>query len=145
MATVTDRRPARRMLVVGLDCAEPSLVFERWREELPTLQRLMQAGAYGRLTSCIPCITVPAWSCMTSGKDPGVLGVYGFRNRADTSYDAMTIANGAHIKTPRLWDLLGQADKQVIVVGVPQTYPVKPVNGYLVSDFLTPSRQRQYT
>lgn len=135
----------RRVLIVGLDCAEPSLVFDRWRAELPTLRRLMQTGAYGRLASCIPCITVPAWSCMTSGHDPGVLGVYGFRNRADTSYDAMTIANATHVQMPRLWDLLGQAGRQVIVVGVPQTYPVKPVNGYLISDFLTPSRQRQYT
>jgi len=135
----------RKVLVIGLDCAEPSLVFERWRDELPTLRRLMQGGAYGRLASCIPCITVPAWSCMTSGYDPGVLGVYGFRNRADTSYDAMSIANAAHIQVPRLWDLLGQAGRQVVVVGVPQTYPVKPVNGYLISDFLTPSRQRQYT
>ena len=30
-----------RVLVVGLDCAEPSLVFDRWRDELPTLRRLM--------------------------------------------------------------------------------------------------------
>jgi predicted AlkP superfamily phosphohydrolase/phosphomutase len=44
-----------------------------------------------------------------------------------------------------VWELLGEAGKQVIVVGVPQTYPVKPVNGYLISSFLTPSVQRQYT
>jgi predicted AlkP superfamily phosphohydrolase/phosphomutase len=106
---------------------------------------LMQAGAYGPLTSTTPCITVPAWSSMTSSKDPGVLGFYGFRNRADYSYDNMTIATGTAVKEPRVWDLLGQAGKQVVVVGLPQTYPVKPVNGYLVSSFLTPSIQRQYT
>jgi len=42
-------------------------------------------------------------------------------------------------------DDLGAAGKQVIVVGVPQTYPVRPVNGYLMSGFLTPSVQKQYT
>ena len=25
-----------------------------------------------------------------------------------------------------VWDILGEAGKQVIVVGVPQTYPVRP-------------------
>ena len=49
-------------MIVGLDCAEPSLVLERWRDELPTISGLMERGAYGRLTSVIPPITVPAWS-----------------------------------------------------------------------------------
>jgi predicted AlkP superfamily phosphohydrolase/phosphomutase len=139
------RKKEPKVFVVGLDCAEPSLVFERWRAELPNLRRLMEAGAYGWMTSSTPCITVPAWSSMTSSKDPGVLGIYGFRNRADYSYENMTIATGAAVKERRVWDLLGEAGKQVIVVGVPQTYPVKPINGHLVSCFLTPTVQRQYT
>ena len=82
---------------------------------------------------------------MTSGKDPGVLGFYGFRNRADYSYENMNMATGSSVMEPRVWELLGDAGKQVIVVGVPQTYPVRSVNGYLISSFLTPSVQRQYT
>jgi predicted AlkP superfamily phosphohydrolase/phosphomutase len=31
----------------------------------------------------IPPITVPAWAVIMSGKDPGQLGYYGFRNRKD--------------------------------------------------------------
>ena len=145
MSNSLRREKGRKVFVIGLDCAEPSLVFDRWRDDLPNLRRLMEAGAYGPLTSTIPCITVPAWCSMTSSKDPGVLGFYGFRNRADYSYDNMSIATGAAVQTPRVWDLLGQAGKQVILSGVPQTYPVQPVNGYLVSDFLTPSVQGQYT
>jgi predicted AlkP superfamily phosphohydrolase/phosphomutase len=82
---------------------------------------------------------------MTSGKDPGVLGFYGFRNRADYSYENMTIATGSVVEEPRVWELLGEAGRQVIVVGVPQTYPVRSVNGHLISSFLTPSVRRQYT
>jgi predicted AlkP superfamily phosphohydrolase/phosphomutase len=139
------RKKQRKVFVVGLDCGDPILVFDKWRDQLPNFRQLMEAGAYGPLTSSTPCITVPAWSSMTSSKDPGVLGFYGFRNRADYSYDNMTIATGTAVKEPRVWDLLGQAGKQVVVVGLPQTYPVKPVNGYLVSSFLTPTIQRQYT
>ena len=54
----------RKVMLIGLDCAEPSLVLERWRDELPTISGLMERGSYGRLTSVIPPITVPAWSCM---------------------------------------------------------------------------------
>ena len=116
------RTKQRKVLVVGLDCGDPVLIFEQWRDELPNFRRLMESGAYGLLASCTPCITVPAWSAMTSSKDPGVLGFYGFRNRADYSYDNMTIATGSAVKEPRVWEMLGEADKQVIVVGVPQTY-----------------------
>ncbi len=128
----------QKLLVIGLDCAPPELIFDAWRRELPNLNRLMSQGAYGKLRSCTPCITVPAWSVMTSSKDPGVLGIYGFRNRADYSYDRMTIATGAAVKEPRIWDLLGQAGQQVVTIGVPGTYPPRPVNGAQISCFLTP-------
>lgn len=139
------RHKRRKIFVVGLDCAEPSLVFERWRNQLPNLGRLMDTGAYGPLTSAIPCITVPAWSSMLSSTDPGVLGIYGFRNRADYSYDRMFIAAGHTVKQKRVWEYLGEAGKQVVLVGIPQTYPVRPVNGCLISSFLTPSVKEQYT
>jgi predicted AlkP superfamily phosphohydrolase/phosphomutase len=135
----------RKVFVVGLDCAEPTLVFERWREVLPNFRRLMEGGAYGQLTSTVPAITVPAWASMMSSKDPGQLGFYGFRNRADYSYERMSIATSRAVKVDRVWDLLSRAGKKVVVAGVPQTYPVKPVNGCLISSFLTPSTLSEYT
>ncbi len=138
-------KPPVKVMIIGLDCAEPSLVLERWRDELPTISRLMSEGTYGRLTSVIPPITVPAWSCMMASRTPGDLGVYGFRNRADHSYDALFIADGNAIKEPRLWDLATRAGKPSIVLGVPGTYPPRPLNGVLVSCFLTPSIESAYT
>jgi predicted AlkP superfamily phosphohydrolase/phosphomutase len=135
----------RKVFVIGLDCAEPTLVFDRWREVLPNFRRLMAEGTYGELTSTIPAITVPAWASMMSSKDPGQLGFYGFRNRADYSYERMSIATAKSVKVDRVWDILSHAGKKVVVAGVPQTYPVKPVNGCMISSFLTPSTQSQYT
>lgn len=135
----------RKVFVIGLDCAEPSLIFERWRADLPNLGRLMSMGAYGRMRSCEPPITVPAWASMMSSKDPGQLGFYGFRNRADYGYEKMTIATGAAVRANRVWDILGSVGKRSIVVGVPQTFPVRPMNGHLVSCFLTPPGATDYT
>jgi predicted AlkP superfamily phosphohydrolase/phosphomutase len=134
----------RRILVIGLDCAAPELIFETWRDDLPTLSRLMAQGSYGALESTIPAITVPAWSCMMTGRDPGQLGFYGFRNRADYSYDRLTTANAKAVTVPRLWNMLSDAGKRVAAIGVPQTYPVQPINGHMVSCFLTPSVKSQY-
>jgi len=132
-------------MLIGLDCAEPSLVLERWRDELPTISGLMERGTYGRLTSVIPPITVPAWSCMMSSRTPGDLGVYGFRNRSDHSYDGGFIATSTAIDPPRLWDLVTRAGGSSIVLGVPGTYPPRPLKGVMVSCFLTPSLESRYT
>ncbi len=145
-------RTPRKVLVAGLDCAPPNVMFKTGAEDelglkdqLPNLSRMMDEGIYGPLSSSIPCITVPAWTSMLSSKDPGTLGFYGFRNRADHSYDRMNIATGNAIHEKRVWDVLGETDKESIVVGVPQTYPIKPLKGHLISSFLTPSTDRQYT
>ena len=137
--------PSPRLLIIGLDCMEPSLVFEQWRQDLPHLSRLMAAGSYGRLESCIPAITVPAWSCMMTGRDPGELGIYGFRNRSDRTYHSMKITDGRGVKFPRLWDILGEAGWTVAALCVPGTSPPYPVNGSLVSCFLTPSSAVPFT
>ena len=136
---------AGRVMIVGLDCAEPSLLFDRYAAELSTFSSLADRGLYGELTSVIPPITVPAWSCMMSSRTPGDLGVYGFRNRADHSYGSLYIANGAAIREPRLWDFAGRHGKRSIVLGVPGTYPARPLNGVMVTCFLTPSTRHQYT
>lgn len=137
---------ASRALVVGLDCAAPQWVFERWLDELPALKSLTERGSYGVLRSCDPPITVPAWSSMTSSRSPGALGFYGFRNRRDHSYDALAFADSRAVREPRVWDILTLKGRPVIVLGVPQTYPVSRVNGVMVSCFLTPdTRTSQYT
>jgi predicted AlkP superfamily phosphohydrolase/phosphomutase len=130
-----------RVAVIGLDCADPGLVFDRWLDELPNVRRLVRAGTSGPLRSVDPPITVPAWSCMLTGRDPGELGIYGFRNRADHSYDSLFVADSRAVKTERVWDHFGRAGQHVIVVGVPQTSPPVAVNGELVSCFLTADTQ----
>ncbi|HOB74655.1 MAG TPA: alkaline phosphatase family protein [Phycisphaerae bacterium] len=135
-----------KVAIIGLDCAEPSLVFDRWLEDLPNLRRLCERGTYGHLESCLPPITVPAWSCMASSADPGTLGIYGFRNRADYSYEKLTIATSLDVREPRLWEYLDARGMSSILLGVPGTYPiVRPVRGCMTSCFLAPDTQCDYT
>jgi len=117
----------KKVLVIGLDCAPPELVFDKWLDELPNFKRVMDDGVWGKLESCIPAITVPAWSSMMASKDPGTLGFYGFRNRGDYSCGKHVLANAHSVKVDRVWDILSRAGKKVITIGVPQTYPPKPV------------------
>ena len=137
----------QKVAVFGLDCAEPSLIFDRWADLLPNTRSLMESGTYGTLTSSMPPITVPAWSCMASSKDPGTLGIYGFRNRRDHSYDGLSIATSLAVKEPRIWDILSQRGKDNIIVGVPGTYPItRPPKGCMICGFMAPDvKKADYT
>ena len=134
-----------KLAVLGLDCAAPQLVFDQFRKDLPHLSALMEGGLYGELESTHPPITVPAWSCMMSSRDPGELGFYGFRNRKDYSYDGYALANSTAVRVPRIWDHLGREGLRSILLGVPQTYPPRPIRGEMVTCFLTPSTECEYT
>lgn len=134
----------RKVLVIGLDCATARIVFDR-REELPVLKELIDNGIHGNLRSSDPPITIPAWMVMCTGKDPGKLGLYGFRHRKNYSYKDIWIATSQAIREKTVWDILGEAGGQSCLVSVPPSYPPKPVSGNLISCFITPSNEKDYT
>jgi predicted AlkP superfamily phosphohydrolase/phosphomutase len=127
-----------KILVIGLDCATPELLLGDEGLELQNIGRLMEAGCHGRLESIIPPITVPAWMCMASSQDPGSLGVYGFRNRVDHTYDGLGIVNSRSIDALAIWDQVAREGRRSVIVGVPPCFPPRKVNGVAVGCFLTP-------
>ncbi|MDX2044205.1 MAG: alkaline phosphatase family protein [Acidobacteriota bacterium] len=125
-----------KILVIGLDAAVPELLFGD--EKLTNIRRLMEAGSYGRLESIIPPITVPAWMCMATSQDPGSLGVYGFRNRSDRSYNGLGFVNSKSVQELSIWDQIAREGKRSVIIGVPPSFPPRKVNGICVGCFLTP-------
>ncbi|MFO0708328.1 MAG: alkaline phosphatase family protein [Sandaracinus sp.] len=113
---------ARRTIVVGLDCAPPRLLFDRFASAMPTLRRLRAMGSWGVLRSVVPPITVPAWACATTGRDAGELGLYGFRNRAPASY-GMRTATSADVDAPHVWDRVVARGERAAALFVPPSYP----------------------
>ena len=135
----------RKALLIGLDCAAPDLLFNRFADKLPNFRRMMEKGVYGRLESSDPPITIPAWTVMASSRSPGVLGLYGFRHRKDNSYRDIWIASSRRVKAKRIWDFVAEAGGKSCLVGVPPSYPPFPVEGWLVGGFITPDTNRNYT
>src|SRR6266516_2684043 len=134
-----------RVVVIGLDCVTPQLLFGDLANEVPNMAKLMGVGMYGKLPSITPPITVPAWACAMTGKTPGQLGIYGFRNRKDTSYDGLEIAHAGSIKEPAVWDTLGERGMRSVLIGVPPGFPPpKDFPGWRVGCFLTPPSAERF-
>ncbi|MDH3215934.1 MAG: alkaline phosphatase family protein [Candidatus Krumholzibacteria bacterium] len=136
---------SNRLVVIGLDCVTPQLLYGDWLEEMPHIRRLMSGGYSGNLISTIPPITVPAWMSMMTSHDPGMLGCYGFRNRKSYEYEDLYITNSNHIEAKTVWNHLSRHRLRSILLGVPLTYPPKPLNGILVSSFLAPGKDVDFT
>jgi predicted AlkP superfamily phosphohydrolase/phosphomutase len=145
MASSATARRAGGAVLIGLDCGTPELLFERYADDMPTLTGLRERGVWGPLQSTEPPLSIPAWLSMLSGRTPGELGVYGFRNRVDRGYGGLAFATSRSVRVPRVWDLLGEAGGHSVLVGVPGTYPPTAVRGCMVSCFMTPSTEARFT
>ncbi|MBX3251285.1 MAG: alkaline phosphatase family protein [Myxococcales bacterium] len=134
-----------RALLLGLDCVPPALAFDRFAEAMPNLSALRARGLSGPLRSVMPPITVPAWACMTSGRDPGELGVYGFRSRPrDRGYD-LRLVRSTDLRAKRVWDRLGEVGRSSAALFVPPSSPPTPLRGVMASCFLTPGEGAAWT
>ena len=135
----------RKLFILGLDCTPPKILYDRCGVDFKYLNEIVDEGARFILKSCHPPITIPAWISMFTGKTPGELGIYGFRHRKPGDVRESYIVNSTFIKTPTLWDTLGRKGYHVGVIGVPPTYPPKPVHGLMITDFITPGPEKLYT
>jgi predicted AlkP superfamily phosphohydrolase/phosphomutase len=137
--------PKRRVLVIGLDGATFDLLGP-WIEggQMPTLQRLMNDGASGVLTTTLPPISSSAWVSFATGKNPGKHGLVDFVHPRQGSYQ-ISIVGSKQRASKAIWNILSETGRKVAIVGMPVTYPPEEVNGFMISDFLTPSASDDYT
>lgn len=112
-----------RLVVLGLDGATWRLI-EPWLADgqLPVLQGLRESGTFGPLRSTLPYFTAPAWISMLTGKNPGQLGVYWFRQPKPGSYDIGSIPLRFETHQP-LWTLLNRAGKSCYLINTPTITP----------------------
>ncbi len=135
---------SRRVLVIGLDGAT-FRTLAPWAAagEMPELARLMAAGCHGELRSTFPPLTPPAWSSFMTGKNPGKHGVFSFRRLAATAYRSGDLITANQLRARTLWDIAGDAGLTIGAINVPPSYPVRPVNGFMVACLMAPAGETQ--
>src|SRR5918995_796127 len=133
-----------RVMVIGWDSSDFALI-KPWMEEgyLPNLKNLMRVSKHGNLKSVFPPVTPMAWSNIVTGKNAGKHGLNGFMNFRPNSYEVEPVS-ATNRQGKDVWELLSDFGKKVAVVGVPLTFPVREVNGCIISGFLTPSGSKHY-
>lgn len=138
-------RSRRKLLVIGLDGVPPETLVRIHRARMPTVSSMLDAGVHGALRTTDPPISLPAWAVMFTGYDPGSLGIYGFRHRVNHSYTQTYVPRSTLLDVPTLFSLLSDRGRRVGVIGMPPGYPPPRLNGFYISDFLTPPESTDTT
>jgi predicted AlkP superfamily phosphohydrolase/phosphomutase len=135
----------RQVAVFGLDGITFDLL-QPWLDagRLPNLARLLNEGASGRLRSTIPPVSASAWPSFATGTNPGQHSLIDFTYPAPDGYD-IRVSNGLTVAVPAIWQIASAAGMRVGVVSLPMTYPPRPLNGFMLCSFLTPSPDSDYT
>ena len=127
-----------RTLVLGIDGAEPTLLF-RWAAAgfLPNFGKLMARAAHGPLCSTIHPLTPQAWTSMITGVNPGRHGIFDFGKRAAESYD-IELVDSRDRRAPAFWQF-APAGVRIGVANVPLTWPPEPLPGFMAAGMHAPS------
>lgn len=131
---------AGKVFIISLDGATFDVLRPLMQQGcMPNLQRLMNQGISAELESVIPPVTAPAWTSFMTGKTPGKHGVFGF-TQFDPSDGRVKLTNSRDIRSKTLWQILSEKGKRSIVVNLPYTTPVYPINGIMVAGWDAPPR-----
>jgi len=134
-----------KLLVLGIDGADFDILDPLFKDDrMPNLQDLAEDGIIGPLRSTIPPSTCPGWQSFYTGKSPGNIGIYGFRNFEHGSYD-IHVPDSSDLTESTYWELLGDRGLTSGVVGGPFTYPPQELEGFVVSGPWTPSDAEVFT
>jgi len=123
-----------RTVIIGLD-GVPYGMLKHFADTgvMPNTAEIISQGTFRQMSSSIPEISSVAWSCMITGKNPGEHGTYGFVDLLPGSY-RMKFPNFTDLRAQPFWEAW---QGKSIIVNVPSTYPVRPMNGVHISGFVS--------
>lgn len=128
---VNARKAKSRVMIVGvngmeLDIIRPLLL----KGQMPNLASVISKGAYGKLRTVSAPNCPRVYSTLFTSTDPDEHGVTGFVVGGIT-------ANTHMLREEPIWSMLSKSGISIGMANVPATFPVMPVNGYMISGMLT--------
>lgn len=123
----------RKVLVIGLDMVPYNLIKSLCSKgHLPNLSRLIDTGFICEMQSDLPCVPAVVWTSFLTGTNPAKHGIFGFVDRKKNSYTVF-FPSASQLRSPEVWHLI---KKKTTAVNIPQTYPVREINGILIAGYV---------
>ena len=124
-------KPKPKVIVVGVNGMEWDIVRPLLlRGVMPNLAGVIKNGVHGKLRTVGAPNCPRVYSTIFTSTNPEEHGVSGFIVGGIT-------ANTNMLKQEPIWSFLSKSGVTVGMANVPATFPVLPVNGYMISGMLT--------
>ena len=124
-----DSRP--HVIVVGVNGMEWDIIRPLLlRGELRNFAEVIQRGVYGKMRTLSAPNCPKVYTSIATSTPPEENGITGFVVAGKTASTDM-------LKREPLWSILSKRGVTVGMANVPATFPVMPLNGYMISGMLT--------
>ena len=124
-------KPKPRVVVIGVNGMELDIIRPLLLQgKMPNLAGVIKKGAYGKLRTLSAPNCPRVYSTLFTSTKPEEHGVSGFIVGGIT-------ANTNMLKEEPIWSVLSKEGVTVGMANVPATFPVMPVNGFMISGMLT--------
>jgi predicted AlkP superfamily phosphohydrolase/phosphomutase len=134
------RNRKKRIIIIGLD-GVPYRLIENFSNIgiMPETKRIIEKGVFKQIESSIPEISSVAWSSIITGKNPGEHGIFGYTDIPIGTY-RLSFPNFNDLKATPFFQKNSYGKS--IIINVPSTFPVKPLNGIHISGFVSLDLER---
>lgn len=135
--------PCARLLVIGLDCADPQLLL-RWADsgDLPVIRSLRERGTWGPLASPPGLADDGTWASFYTGVSPARHGRYFFHAIEPGRYRT-PFWQTQHLLHRPFWESLSAAGKRIAILDVPKCPLAEDINGVHLTDWRVHGRDRK--
>lgn len=129
-------KTSRKVILFGVDGATWTL-FDKFMADgdLPNFEKVVKGGSHGTLMSTVPAVTVPSWTSMFTGVNPGKHGITDFILNIDGKF---SFGTSNYRKVDTIWQIMSKNGVKPIVVNEPATFPPDRINGIMTTGLMTP-------
>jgi len=101
--------------------------------KMPNVQRLVENGVMGQISTLHPPLSPMLWTSIATGKRPFKHGIHGFSEPTPDGRRVQPVTNLSRT-AKALWNILTQNHLRSVVIGWWPSHPVEPIDGVMVSD-----------
>jgi len=123
-----------RVLLIGWDAADWQMIHPLLDSGLmPSLQRLIEGGVMGNLSTLSPMLSPILWTSIATGKRAYAHGVRGFIEPLPDGSGVRPVGTRTR-RAKALWNIASQSDRTSLVCAWQASHPAEPIRGAMVSN-----------
>lgn len=132
MLTMSNKK--QKVLLIGWDAADWKIINRLIdKGEMPALQKLVENGVMGNISTLEPAYSPILWTTIATGKYADKHGILGFIEPTPDHSAFRPVSNSTR-KVKALWNMLTQKGYKTHVINWWPSHPAEPVNGIYVSN-----------